>query len=44
MSKKQSPETNKAEADRVVRNIKRRTYSKYSSEEKIRIRPVAKVA
>lgn len=38
MSKKrQSPETHKSEADRVVRNIKRRTYRKYSSEEKIRI-------
>jgi len=38
MSKKQqSSETHKAEADRVVRNIKRQTRRKFSSEEKIRI-------
>jgi transposase len=38
MSKKQqSLETHKAEADRVVRNIKRQTRRKFSSEEKIRI-------
>ena len=37
MSKKQSSKTHKAEADKVVRNIKRQARRKFSSEEKIRI-------
>ena len=37
MSKKQSSKTNKAEADKVVRNIKLQARRKFSSEEKIRI-------
>ncbi len=37
MSKKQSSKINKAEADKVVRNIKRQTRRKFNSEEKIRI-------
>jgi hypothetical protein len=36
MSKKQSSKTHKAEADKVVRNIKRQARRKFSSEEKIR--------
>jgi hypothetical protein len=37
MSKKQSSKTHKAEADKVVRNIKRQARRKFSSEEKIRL-------
>jgi transposase len=35
MSKKQSPKTHKAEADAIVRNVKRQTRCKFNSEEKI---------
>ena len=35
MSKKQSPKTHKAEADAIVRNVKRQTRRKFNSEEKI---------
>lgn len=37
MKQKQSSKTNKAEADKTVRNIRRQTRRKFSSEEKIRI-------
>lgn len=37
MKQKQSPKTNKAAADKTVRNIRRQTRRKFSSEEKIRI-------
>ena len=37
MSKKQSPKTHKAQADAIVRSVKRQTRRKFNSEEKIRI-------
>ena len=37
MSKKQSPKTHKAQADAIVRSVKRQTRHKFNSEEKIRI-------
>ncbi len=37
MKQKQSSKINKAEADKTVRNIRRQTRRKFSSEEKIRI-------
>lgn len=37
MSKKQSPKIHKAEADALVRSVKRQTRRKFNSEEKIRI-------
>jgi len=37
MSKKQSSKDHKADADKIVRNIKRQTRRKFNSEEKIRI-------
>ena len=37
MSKKQSSKTHKAEADAIVRSVKRQTRRKFNSEEKIRI-------
>ena len=37
MKQKQSAKTNKAAADKTVRNIRRQTRRKFSSEEKIRI-------
>lgn len=37
MSKKQSPKTHKADADKIVRNVKRQTRRKFNAEEKIRI-------
>ena len=37
MKQKQSPKTNKAAADKTVRNIRRQTRRKFSAEEKIRI-------
>ena len=37
MSKKQSSKDHKADADKIVRNIKRQARRKFNSEEKIRI-------
>jgi len=37
MSKKQSAKKHKSDADKLVRNVKRRTRRTYSAEEKIRI-------